>query len=240
MSMRAILLAAGRGRRLGKDHPKCLLEVAGKSLLERHFACLPEAGITALTIVVGHQQDQIRDAVTQLAPSLPVEFVVNPQYLFGSLVSLQVSADRLLASGGIWMDADVLYPSKLLRRLVESRHPNCMLLDVRSDESGEEMMVGVRGDRCVKVARRVGEGWDLRGETVGFTKVDAEGGRLMKQTLDVEVAEGRLDQEYEGALDKVFPILPFGFERVDDLPWTEIDFEEDVTKANALVAKITS
>jgi hypothetical protein len=53
----------------------------------------------------------------------------------------------------------------------------------------------------------------------------------MKKYLDAEVAAGRLDQEYEAAMDLAFPFVPFGYEKVDDLPWTEIDFEEDVEKA---------
>ncbi len=56
----------------------------------------------------------------------------------------------------------------------------------------------------------------------------------MKRLLDEEVAAGRLDQEYEAAMDRAFGEVPFGYERVDDFAWTEIDFEEDVVKAREL------
>ncbi len=230
---RAILLAAGRGRRLGKDHPKCLLEIEGKTLLERHLENMKAAGIDRLTIVVGYLQEQIRETLANLAAPFPIELVENPRFVHGSIVSLQVAGDRLL-EGAIWMDADVLYPPALLARLVTSPHKNCVLLDVRSEESGEEMMVGIKNGRAAKIARRVGEGWEFRGETVGFTKVDREGGAVMKKYLDEEVAAGRLDQEYEAAMDLSFPHVPFGYEKVDDLPWTEIDFEADVEKARKL------
>ncbi|HVY45178.1 MAG TPA: phosphocholine cytidylyltransferase family protein [Minicystis sp.] len=235
--MRAILLAAGRGRRLGKDHPKVLLDVGGKTLLARHLENMPEAGIDRLTIVVGFLQDQIRAELAKLRPAIPVEVVENPRFMNGSIVSLQVAGERLL-EGAVWMDADVLYPALLLRRLVASAHANCVLLDGRSEESGEEMMVGVRGGRAAKIARRVGDGWDFRGESVGFFKVDAAGGAAMKRRLDAEVAAGRLDQEYEAALDACFGDVAFGHERADDVPWTEIDFEEDVVKARALAAEL--
>jgi choline kinase len=231
--MRAILLAAGRGRRLGSDQPKCLLSIEGRTLLERHLENMPEAGITALTIVIGFQKHVIRDAIERLAPRLPVDFVENDRYVHGSIVSLDVAADRLL-EGAVWMDADVLYPAALLGRLVASPHANCVLLDGRSEESGEEMMVGVKGGRAREIARRVGSGWDFRGESVGFTKVGPEGGRVMKRLLDEEVAAGRIDQEYEAAMARAFAEAPFGYERVDDFAWTEIDFEEDVVKARKL------
>ncbi len=231
--MRAILLAAGRGRRLGSDQPKCLLSIEGKTLLERHLENLPAAGITTLTIVVGYMKESIEAALAALSPSIPVELIENPRFVHGSIVSLQVAADRLL-EGGIWMDADVLYPPALMAGLVKSAHPNCVLLDGRSDESGEEMMVGTRGGHAKKIARRVGKDWDFAGESVGFFKVSAEGGRVMKRLLDEEVNAGRLDQEYEAALDRAFNEADFGFERADAFAWTEIDFEEDVVKARKL------
>ena len=50
------------------------------------------------------------------------------------------------------------------------------------------------------------------------------------------MAEGRLDQEYEAAMNIAFGETPFGYERVDDFAWTEIDFQEDVAKAEALAS----
>lgn len=235
--MRAILLAAGRGRRLAGDGPKCLLEIGGKTLLERHLDNMVPAGIDALTIVVGYQREKIEEALRGLRPELPVELVVNPDFVRGSIVSLHCAADRL-AQGGLWMDADVLYPAALLARLVASPNANCVLLDGRSEETGEEMMLGTRGGRVHTIARRVGPDWDLAGESVGFAKVGPEGAIALTRILAEEVTAGRVDQEYEAAMDRAFREVPFGFERVDDFPWTEIDFQEDVEKAERLAATL--
>lgn len=231
--MRAILLAAGRGRRLGQDLPKCLLSIEGRTLLERHIEILASVGISALTIVVGYQKEAIYEHVASLKPALPIDFVENPRFARGSIVSLQVAADHLV-DGGIWMDADVLYPAGLMRLLVESKHDNCVLADGRSDETGEEMMLGTRAGRVLKIARRVGQDWDFAGESVGFARVGREGAKVMKRLLEEEVAAERLDQEYEAAMDRAFAEIPFGYERVDAFAWTEIDFEEDVVKARKL------
>ncbi len=235
--MRAILLAAGRGRRLAGDGPKCLLEIEGKTLLERHAVNLLESTVTQLTIVVGYQREKIEATLPKLPSALEIELVYNERFVHGSIVSLQVAAERLLA-GAMWMDADVLYPAALLRRLVGSSHENCVLLDGRSEETGEEMMLGTRDGRVMTIARRVGPSWDLAGESVGFAKVGPEGGRVMKRLLDEEVAAGRLDQEYEAAMDRAFKEVAFGFERVDDFAWTEIDFQEDVERARELARRL--
>ncbi|MBL8743838.1 MAG: NTP transferase domain-containing protein, partial [Myxococcales bacterium] len=159
---RAILLAAGRGRRLQRDEPKCLTVIAGKTLLERHVENLTEAGIESLTIVVGYKQELIREFLQAKQFKLPIELIENARFVHGSIVSLQV-AGELLERGAIWMDADVLYPASLMKKLVESKHENCVLLDRRSEESGEEMMLGYRDGHIQMIARRVSPSgpWDV-------------------------------------------------------------------------------
>ena len=78
-------------------------------------------------IVVGYEQQMIRSFVGDRRSqwTLPIDFIENPEYLRGSIVSLQ-KASNLLLDGAIYMDADVLYPPELLRRLVTSRHENCL------------------------------------------------------------------------------------------------------------------
>jgi choline kinase len=236
--MRAVLLAAGRGRRLGRDVPKCLLEVGGKTLLERHIRNMAEAGITALTIVVGFHASMIRDALAQITSPFPIELVDNPRFERGSIVSLHTASVRI-AEGCIFMDADVLYPAALLGRLVTSKHDNAVLIDTRSEETGEEMMVGVTADRVMAIARKVSPlgTWDLIGESVGFAKVSAAGGKIMTRLLQTEVEAGRLDQEYEAAMNIAFSEITWGYEPVGDVDWTEIDFPEDVVRANEIASR---
>lgn len=54
--MRAIVLAAGVGRRLGKGIPKCLVEIEGRSLLDRQIEALASF---ETTVVVGFQAERV-------------------------------------------------------------------------------------------------------------------------------------------------------------------------------------
>jgi len=59
----AVLLAAGRGSRLGAhtdDRPKCLVEVAGRSMLERMLGELVALGVQRLLLVVGFREELLR------------------------------------------------------------------------------------------------------------------------------------------------------------------------------------
>lgn len=237
--MHAVLLAAGRGRRLAGDRPKCLLEIEGKTLLERHVMNLAAAGITGLTIVVGHEQHKVREYIARHCTPhpIPIDFIENPDFQRGSIVSLGRALHLLTEHGGIYMDADVLYPVALMKKLVRTKHDNAVIIDTRSEETGEEMMVGVKDGRVRCIARRVSPladklgPFDVVGEAVGFAKVGPKGAAVLKSIIDAEIDAGRLDQEYEAAMNVAFGEIPWGYELVGDLSWTEIDFQEDVEKA---------
>src|SRR5688500_2145953 len=72
--MISVILAAGRGRRMGTGNdsqprvpaPKVLLRFGGKSLLERHLAILEACEIEEVFIVVGFGADQVRDEVARI------------------------------------------------------------------------------------------------------------------------------------------------------------------------------
>ena len=66
--MQALMLAAGLGRRMGKyteAMTKCMIEVGGKTLLERTVEALKGAGIRKFVMVVGWEADRLIDYVHQ-------------------------------------------------------------------------------------------------------------------------------------------------------------------------------
>lgn len=245
--MRAVLLAAGVGDRLRpftEHHPKCLIDVGGRTLLERHLDTLAALdGVDALVIVVGYLEAQIRAAVAAWQASHPgaldVHFEVNAAYRKGSILSLLTAHDHLVGHDCVIMDADVVYPRSLMARLLDSPHRNCFLVDETATRTGEEMMVCVRDGRALHIARSrepsTVEGWDLTGEGVGFFKLDRSDAASLVATM-AEMVDAGLDRvEYEAAIDRFLKTHEAGVETVGDLPWTEIDFPEDVEKAKTQV-----
>ena len=246
----AVILAAGVGRRLGHGtadgppKPKILLDFGGRSLLSRHLALLAQTGIGSVTIVVGHGAAQVRSALTELHAGVDVTTMENPDYTEGSVVSLWSARDVLRCKRPILlMDADVLYDHRLLERLVRSERRDCLLLDRNIEPGDEPVKLCVRGGAIVDFRKIPTEPHDWHGESVGFFRLSPEAACELADRVEDYVATGRRSQEYEEPIrDMIQASDPhrFGFEDISSLPWTEIDFPEDVTKAHALLPELAA
>lgn len=238
MNMMAIILAAGLGRRLRIDQPKCLLGFGGKTLLQRHLEILADCGVDEVVLAVGHGAEAIEEALARHKPSPRVQLVYNPDFEQGSIVTLWTLRERLRAGRDILlMDADVLYDARMLARLLGSEHGNCFLLD-RDFEAGEEpVKLCVRNGRLIEFRKQVNVAYDYAGESVGFFRLSPEAAAKLADAAASYIQDERHDQPYEEALRDVLLAAPeaFGFEDITGLPWIEIDFAEDVERARKVI-----
>ena len=231
--MKAVILAAGRGRRLHvltRYRPKCLLEIGGKPLLHRYFDSLLPLGVTRMCVVVGYKQESIREAVASYPSRVDVTFLVNEDFERGSIGSLW-AAREALDDDVVIMDADVLFHPAVLERLVASSHANVLLMDETVSQQTEECMVAIRKGRVVALSKHVPAGHDLVGEGVGFLRVEHAAVPRLLRSVETRVQQGLLDMEYEDALEDFFREVPVGVEKIGGLPWIEIDFPEDLERA---------
>jgi len=236
--MRAIMLAAGVGARLGagaEAPPKALLEFGGKSLLRRHLDILRAAGVSELALVLGYRADMIEREIAACGANDFVRPTLNPDYRNGSIVSLWAVRDALRRGGDVLlMDADVLYDPRIMARLVATRHANCFLMDRDFEPGDEPVKLCIRDGRIVDFEKQVKHVHDYAGESVGFFRFGETVCRALADTLDSSVAAGRTKDMYERAIRDVLLAAPpdrFGFEDITGLPWIEIDFPEDVERA---------
>jgi choline kinase len=231
--MKAIILAAGVGKRLWpvtQHRPKCLIEIGGKTLLHRYLETLASLGIQRADIVVGYKQEMIRAAVESNACGVRVNFLVNEQFHRGSISSLWI-ARTAFDDDVVVMDADVLFHREILRRLVQSPYPNALLMDDTVKQTGEECMVVVEGGRVIALTKKMPPRYDYAGEGVGFLKVRHADTPHVVASLRTFVDREAWQMEYEDALVEFFREVKVGHEVIGGLPWTEIDFPEDVKKA---------
>jgi choline kinase len=239
--MHAIILAAGRGSRLAEHnpdgHPKCLMEFGGRSLLARHLDLLYGFGVRHADLVVGYEADRIIDHVGTLRTRPDVGFHFNPRYEQGSVLSLWAAADTLQSGEAVLvMDADVLYHPGILQRLLQTPIENCYLLDRDFVQGDEPVKIAVRDGAMVDFRKRLAPQltYDTIGESVGFFRFGPDCASAVSEQCARYDREGLGDAPHEEALRDVLLARPedFGFEDVTGLPWIEIDFPEDVARAN--------
>ncbi|OQW49261.1 MAG: hypothetical protein A4C66_14380 [Nitrospira sp. HN-bin3] len=231
--MKAIILAAGIGKRLWEvtqHRPKCLIEIGGRSLLRRYLESLAAVGIRRADIVVGYKQEMIRAAVAAESCGVAVTFVVNEEFHRGSISSLWI-ARSAFDDDTVVMDADVLFHREILGRLVSSPFGNALLMDETVKQTGEECMVVVAGGRVIALTKKMPDHYDYAGEGVGFLRVRHADAPRVVSSLRGYIEKNMWHMEYEDALLEYFHDVRVGHEKIGGLPWTEIDFVEDVKKA---------
>lgn len=238
--MRAIILAAGLGLRLqlpaAEQHPKCLLRFQGLTLLERHLRALRSAGITEVVLALGFEPQQVRAELARIDWQPAPEIVLNPRYELGSVLTVHTVAEALTRGGDVLlMDADVLYDESILQALVAEASADRLLLD-RDFEAGDEpVKLCVRNGVPMELRKQlaVGLDYDTIGESVGFFRFREDTARRLAQIVAQYVDEGRANMPHEEAVRDLLLERGDRFDVADvtGMPWIEIDFPDDVKRA---------
>lgn len=230
--MRGVILAAGRGSRLNGHvaaAPKALLDVGGRSLVERQIDALRMSGIHEITVVVGCEAERVR---RHCGPA--VSFVENPDFAStNSLYSLWL-ARPLLFDGFVVLNCDVLFHMQLLRDLLTARHEAALMLAYRRPDDppfgDEEMKVQVRGGRVIAMSKSMAPS-EADGENVGMVRFDASAAAHLVRHMDALIAGGGTRDWAPRAFAAFAAERPLYALSTRGYPWIEIDFPEDFERA---------
>lgn len=235
--MRAAILGAGVGQRLQQPElpPKVLLRFGEESLLARHVAILRHCGIERIDLVVGYRAERVEREIAAIGAEDLVQTIYNAEYERGSVVSLWSLREAF--SGGepvVFMDGDVLYDHRMIRRLLDSPHDNCFLMDRTTEEGEDPVKLCMAEGGLVDFHKRPERAFEWWGEWIGFARFDPGVAAEIAEACGGIVESGRRDEMYELAIREVLFRRPPGTFQVEDvtgLPWVEIDFPEDLRRA---------
>jgi choline kinase len=234
--LKAIICAAGRGVRLGADSPKILLEFGGRTLLEWHALRLREVGVRDAVLVTGYLRDQIARVLPEIGArhGLSLRELVNDRFQAGSVLSLAAALPEVEGSREpiLLMDADVLYPAQILERLIGSTHPTALLLDREySTRDDDPVLVPVKDGRPFEFQKKWTGQADFVGESIGFFKIGPGDFPILINETRARSAGPEVLDSYDDVLRAMVLADRFGSEDVTGVPWTEIDFPDDVSFA---------
>jgi L-glutamine-phosphate cytidylyltransferase len=230
MARQAIILAAGQGRRLlpyTSNLPKCLLDIGGKTILERQVEALRSAGVSQVTVVIGYLGGKIREAL-----GVEVSYIENSRFEDTSSMYSLWLAREVAGQGFLVLNSDVLFHIDILRLLLESPHPDALAVDFNSILAEEEMKVRVQNGRVWALGKELRDG---DAENLGIAKFSVEGSRVLfakiRETLDQNLCNVMVPY----AVNAIVQDYPVAAVAVRDLPWIEIDFPEDYLKAREVI-----
>ena len=132
--MQAIMLAAGKGSRLGKytkNNTKCMLDVHGETLLERAIDALLEAGIKDFILVLGYKKDNVKKFIKEkeLDKKINITYVDNDVYdTTNNIYSLYLAKDYLIQDDTILLESDLIYDKSIIKKLVNSKYESAALI----------------------------------------------------------------------------------------------------------------
>ena len=244
--MIGVILAAGMAKRLRPLtdlKPKCLLEVGGKTLLERTVGAMQQAGITEFVVVTGYRADQIRDFLTSYsqtftgnAPQPHFTFLHNADYEHNNnIYSLWMAGEVVRGKDFLLMDSDILCDPAAVVSI--ARQEEAALALNRHECGEEEIKVIVDADNHITEINKTCRPADAIGESVGIEKMTAAYSTALYRELDQMIQhEGLIDVFYERAFERLIP-QGHTFRVVDTSGYFsyELDTPEDFQRAQELM-----
>ncbi|NQX12858.1 phosphocholine cytidylyltransferase family protein [Microbacteriaceae bacterium VKM Ac-2855] len=230
MPTNVVILAAGMGSRLGRSLPKPLTALSdGRSIMQQQFDNIHHAfGSNAqVTIVVGYKLEHIIEAFPHAT------FVYNEQYDQTNTSKSLLRALQASGQGGVlWMNGDVVFDPRILDRASALIAKDQSFVTVNTAKvSDEEVKYTTSREGYIDLLSKTVVGG--LGEAVGINYISAaDKAALIRQLARVD------DQDYfERGIELAIEQDSLLIEPMDisDLYAVEIDFAEDLERANLFV-----
>ncbi len=231
--LRTVILAAGQGKRLlplTAETPKSLLDLNGKSVLERILDNAAECGVREAAIVVGFREEKIRSEIGGEYNGITITYISNPLYqTTNNIYSVWLSYDYVDAGGNGFtlINGDDYFDARILRALLESSHADAAVIDLdKKNLPDEAMKAKVRDGRLVAVSKKIPSA-EASGDAIGIYKFSKRGAAEFFAEINGLLDEGQNNVFYLMALDKLVKRYDFFVSPTNGLMWGEIDDAND-------------
>ncbi len=222
--MQAVILVAGRGRRikpLSDDLPKPLIPIHGRALIEHMIMNLVSCGIKDIILVTGYLSEKIKSYVGSHCYGASIRYAQNDNYaITGTLFSLY-QARHLISDDCMVFEGDVLCDSSIIQSAVNAASPNLVVVSEFTG-SGDEVYVQVdEAQRLARIGKQLSRLQSI-GEFVGIAKFSRQYAYYSKGMWDRDCEHGFVDF---GNIEQMSYVM------VKKDLWTEIDNEKNLEYA---------
>ena len=239
--MKAVILSAGQGKRLlplTEARPKCLLPIAGRTILEWQVRGLAANGIGDIVVVTGFEAGAVDHAIQRMhVPGAQVRSLFNPFYAVADNVGSCYVARPEMAGDTVLLNGDTLFePEVLAQALAQARRPITVTIDRKARYDADDMKVRVDGDRLTAIGKRLPLG-EVDAESIGMLVFRAAGAARFQAGLEAVMRrEDGLTRWYLSVVNDLAHEGIVGTASIEGLEWGEVDFPVDVARAEAMAA----
>ena len=236
--MKAIILAAGRGSRLGglsDDNPKCFNEVGGKKLLEWQIAALNSSGIKDIVIVTGYKSKAIE--------KLGYNTIHNSDWENTNMVKSLECASELLENDLIISYSDILYGPSTIKSLIKNKKDIVISYDKNWKILWKKRFQNILDDaesfkidksnRITEIGKKVKDEREIEGQYMGLMRLNQKGSVILKEFI-----QAHNDRITKMDMTKLLRTLIKQNKTVHGMSinenWCEVDTPNDIIVANEL------
>jgi choline kinase len=218
--------------------PKCLLPIAGSSLLERMLDTLASESIEEVLLVVGHAREKIEAFLERRSWPYRVGTIFNPEYdTANNIYSAWLARDRC-ADGFLLLNSDVAFHPQVLADVVRAAGSESLLaVDPARPPRDEAMKVRFEDGRLAEIGKEIDPS-RADGEYIGIARFGSAGAPAFFSEVEAILGNGGSGEWYESAIGAAARKVPFRACLTGSLPWIEIDAPEDLQRAEQEVFPI--
>jgi choline kinase len=220
--MNAIILAAGKGSRLGaliEEKPKCLLQFGQETLLERQIRILKENGISEndIYVVGGYRHEKLQ--------GLCKNIIINDKYdITDNSYSLGIALKQVNHDDVLILDGDLVYEGEIISDVIKDNYVN-IIVSKKSDDLSES--TGIEADLEGYVT---GIGKNLKGSGYVYLSILKVGKNTIGDFSFELLADNSQKTWYTAPLTKILGKHKF-INKVTLHKWHEIDYVDDYVEA---------
>jgi choline kinase len=239
-----VILAAGvstRLRPLTNDLPKCLLEVNGKTLLQRILDNVYAVGIRSVAIVIGFQAERIREYLRNQFPQRRFRYILNPHYqttnnAYSLLLARKFmeNEDGAITNDLLMLDSDLIFSPQLLTVFLSHHAADKIAVRIHGGHNEEE--IGIRIDAAGTIAAIGKNISGTVGESVGIEYFSSSAALKLFDVLEQRIRSGCGRTEfYENSFQQLIDEgVNVSMVNIDSYPVMEIDTIADLQHARSL------
>jgi len=235
--MKAIILAAGMGRRLKPltdNLPKAFISINGKPLIYRSLDCLRSVGIKTVIIVVGFMESFFKKEIGETYRDMNILYTSNGKYsTTGSMYSLS-QTENLIDDDILLLESDLLYERRAVEELVNHDYPNIILTSDIGRTGDEVYIYYDKNGYLTKLGKNIDDSTAL-GELVGINKISLPFLEKLYMISKEDYNNDEKEYHYEETIYKLSREVPVKCHMIKDLIWTEIDTYEDLHRAKKYI-----